>query len=112
MTRAGVLLIMAALLATCEGNGMSFDRDAWAAEPGNRDRISRRGEMVAAAAEAGGRVGATRAEVRALLGAPESSGADGDVYYLGRSAFGPSHESLEILYSPAGVVTQTQFRRD
>lgn len=106
--------ILAALLiglAACGGTGMTFDKAAWAAERGNYDGESRRGAMVGALDDAGVVPGATRDQVRALLGEPDSSGPEADIWYLGRSGTGPSFENYRVGYDKAGRVTDAAVRR-
>jgi len=90
---------------------MNFDRAAWAAEKGNFEGVSRRGELVTQLDEAGIRPGSTRAQVRQLLGEPDGTGPDGDSYFLGRSQYGIDYESLHIAYSPQGIVTSLRTSR-
>lgn len=54
--------------------------------------------MVSDAEEAGVKVGATRASIRALLGEPDGSDPTGDVWTLGRAGYAPDYESLNIDY--------------
>ncbi|UVO49620.1 outer membrane protein assembly factor BamE [Sphingomonas sp. SUN019] len=90
---------------------MTFDKAGWAAERGNYDGESKRGAMVSGIDDAGVRVGATRDQVRSVLGDPDSTGPAADIYYLGRSRSGPSFETFRVDYSTAGVVTATGVRR-
>ncbi|ATY32165.1 hypothetical protein [Sphingomonas psychrotolerans] len=90
---------------------MSFDKAGWAAERGNYDGESRRGGMVARLDDAGIVVGAPRETVRALLGEPDSTGPAADIYFLGRSATGPSFESYRIEYDAAGKVSAARVQR-
>lgn len=97
--------------AACEGEAMTFDKTRWAAERGNYDGESARGAMVSSIDDAGVRVGATRDQVRSVLGEPDSTGPAADIYYLGRSRSGPSFETYRIDYSTAGTVTAMGVRR-
>lgn len=90
---------------------MIFDKAGWAAERGNFDRESRRGAMVSGLDEAGIVAGASRDTVRGLLGDPDSTGPAADIWFLGRSATGPSFETFRVDYDPAGLVTTTGVRR-
>lgn len=90
---------------------MAFDKAGWAAERGNYDRDSRRGAMVGQLDEAGVKAGATRDTVRALLGEPDSTGPATDIYFLGRSATGPSYETYRIEYGMNGLVTAARVER-
>ncbi|MFS0737600.1 hypothetical protein ABC347_11165 [Sphingomonas sp. 1P06PA] len=106
--------ILAALLvglAACGGTGMAFDKAAWAAERGNYDGENRRGAMVSDLDEAGIVPGASRDQVRALLGDPDSHGPEADIWYLGRSATGPTFENYRVDYDPAGRVKAATVRR-
>ncbi|MEH3143806.1 MAG: hypothetical protein PGN34_00235 [Methylobacterium frigidaeris] len=89
-------LAVAGGLAGCDRPG--FDVAAWARERGNYSGENRRGAMVAALGEAGIRAGTGRDRVRGLLGEPDASGPDVDVYYLGRSRIGPHFETLRLAY--------------
>lgn len=90
---------------------MAFDKEGWAAERGNADGENRRIGMVSDLDDAGVKPGATRDGVRALLGEPDGTDPDADVYFLGRSRSGPSYESLRIEYTAQGIVAGTQVRR-
>jgi hypothetical protein len=103
-------LTLALALVSCGGGQMGFDKAGWAAERGNYDRDSRRGAMVSALDDAGVVPGATRETVRALLGEPDSTGPAADIYFLGRSATGPSFETYRIEYSD-GKVSAASVRR-
>jgi hypothetical protein len=106
-----MLLALALVLAGCGGGQMGFDKAGWAAERGNYDRESRRGGMVAQLDDAGITVGAARETVRALLGEPDSTGPAADIYFLGRSATGPTFESYRIEYDAAGKVRAARVQR-
>jgi hypothetical protein len=103
--------IAALALAGCGGAQMPFDRAAWAAERGNYDGESRRGAMVLQLGGAGIVTGASRKAVHTLLGNPDSTGSAADIYYLGRSATGPSFEIYRIDYDAADKVQSAQIRR-
>ncbi|MDP5280261.1 hypothetical protein Q9Q95_15135 [Sphingomonas sp. DG1-23] len=90
---------------------MGFDKAGWAAERGNYDGESRRGGMVAQLDDAGIVPGAPRETVRALLGEPDSTGPAADIYFLGRSATGPTFESYRIEYDSAGKVRAARVQR-
>lgn len=105
------MLAAALVLGACGESAMGFDKAGWAAERGNYDGKSARAGMVGELVAAGVKPGADRATVRALLGEPDSTGPNGDIYYLGRSSVGPSFESYHIEYSPAGVVTSARLER-
>jgi hypothetical protein len=107
----GVTVALALALAGCGGGQMTFDKAGWAAERGNYAGESRRGAMVTQLDHAGVVVGATRASVRALLGEPDSTGPAADIYFLGRSATGPSFETYRIEYSADGKVRAARVQR-
>ncbi|WP_294252606.1 hypothetical protein [uncultured Sphingomonas sp.] len=111
--KAGTALgtIVALALAGCGGAQMQFDKSAWAAERGNYDGENRRGAMVSQLGGAGVVAGASREAVRELLGEPDSSGPSADIYYLGRSATGPSFEIYRIEYDAAGKLRTAQVQR-
>jgi outer membrane protein assembly factor BamE (lipoprotein component of BamABCDE complex) len=62
-------------LSACGG----FDKEKWASGKGNYSGKNPRTDMVSDAEAAGVKVGATRAQVRDLLGAPDYTTLD--VYY-------------------------------
>ncbi len=90
---------------------MGFDKAGWAAEHGNYDGESRRGGMVAQLDDAGIVVGASRETVRRLLGEPDSTGPAADIYFLGRSATGPTFETYRIEYDAGGKVRAARVQR-
>jgi hypothetical protein len=67
--------------------------------------------MVSDANEAGVKVGATRASIRALLGDPDSEGPNGDIWYLGRGYYVPDNRRLEILYDKNDIATKVSTLR-
>lgn len=76
----------------------AFDREGWRREVGNQAGESRRGAMLPAARAAGLAEGAPRDVVIDLLGEPDVRQPGLDIWYLGRSATGPSFETLEVRY--------------
>lgn len=90
---------------------MTFDKAAWADERGKYDGESRRSAMVPQLGSAGIAIGASRHAVRMLLGEPDSAGPSADIYYLGRSATGPSFEIYRIEYDAGGKVRTAQVPR-
>lgn len=104
-------LTLALALAGCGGGQMGFDKAGWAAERGNYDGESRRGAMVSGLDDAGIVAGATRETVRSLLGEPDSTGPAADIYFLGRSATGPSFETYRIEYGADGRVRAARVQR-
>lgn len=105
----GVLALALALQTACGGGDMGFDTARWIEGRGAADTDNPRIGMVADAARAGVRPGATRATVRALLGEPDGTGPDGDVWFLGRSTVAPDFQSLHVDYR-AGIVTAVATR--
>jgi outer membrane protein assembly factor BamE (lipoprotein component of BamABCDE complex) len=89
-------------LAACD----NFDKTKWASGKGNYSGKNPRVEMVSDAEAAGVKVGATRVEVRDLLGAPDSSDATVDTWYLGRSTYAPDYTTLDVYYNENAVVTK------
>lgn len=83
---------------------MTFDSASWRKERGNATGESARSAMAASLDGAGVVVGATREKVRDLLGPPDGSDKDGDLYFLGRSDLAPDYETLTIRYGPEGRV--------
>jgi outer membrane protein assembly factor BamE (lipoprotein component of BamABCDE complex) len=108
--RFAIVALLVAATPACGGQ-MSFDKDRWAQEKGNYDGKNARGAMVGDLAAAGVSPGATKKRVRELLGEPDSTGPAADVYYLGRSASGPSFETYRIAYDPKGLVTSASLAR-
>lgn len=90
------------MLMACGG----FDKETWASGKGNYEGKNPRIAMIAAVEAAGVKVGATRVQVRALLGEPDSSGPNGDIWYLGRSTYAPDYQTFEISYDDKAVVTK------
>jgi hypothetical protein len=107
----GKMLALALALAGCGGGQIHFDKARWAAERGNYDGESRRGAMVSQLDDAGVVAGARRETVRALLGVPDSVGPIVDVYFLGRSATGPTFETFRIEYDAGGKVQAVRVQR-
>ena len=97
-----------ASLSACGSASVSFDKGKWASGKGNYDGENPRGWMVSDAREAGVKVGATRISIRALLGVPDSTGPDGDIWYLGRGGYAPDYETFEIKYDGNGIATEVR----
>lgn len=113
MRRTVLRAMLPALLAlqtACGGNKMSFDTARWATGRGIADADNPRVAMVADAMRAGVKPGATRTQVRALLGEPDGAGPAGDVWFLGRSTVAPDFQSLHVDYDAAGAVTGVATR--
>ncbi|PSJ37649.1 hypothetical protein [Allosphingosinicella deserti] len=109
--RIAPMLGLALFASACGRAPISFDKAGWAAERGNYDRKSSRGAMVGGLDEAGIVIGAPRERVRALLGEPDSTGPQADIYFLGRSATGPGFETYRIDYEPGNRVRAASVRR-
>jgi len=73
MIRHALLPALLGLATACGGGGMDFDEAKWASGRGFYDADSPRISMVGEAERAGVRPGATRAQVRALLGEPDGT---------------------------------------
>jgi outer membrane protein assembly factor BamE (lipoprotein component of BamABCDE complex) len=95
-------------LSACGGADLSFDKEKWASGRGNFEGKNPRGLMVSDAEEAGVKVGATRASIRALLGAPDSTGPESDTWYLGRNVYGLDYENLKIKYDKNEIATEVR----
>ncbi len=95
-----ILAIPLLLLGACGG----FDKASWASGKGNYEGKNPRIAMVNDAQDAGVKVGATRNQVRALLGEPDASGPNGDTWYLGRSSYAPDYQTFIVSYDDKGVV--------
>lgn len=87
-----------------------FDRASWTAGAGNHDGENPRAALVEDAREAGVRPGARRADVRALLGDPDSTGPEADIWYLGRASYSVDYRVLRVDYDRAGTVTAVDER--
>jgi hypothetical protein len=98
-------------LCACGNFTMSFDKEEWASGRGNSREKNPRIGMVSDAEEAGVKVGATRASIRALLGEPDSTGPDGDIWYLGRGDYSLDYQTLEISYDKNDIVTVVDVLR-
>jgi hypothetical protein len=90
-------------LSACGSFGVSFDKEKWASGKGNIEGENPRVWMVSDAKEAGVKVGATRASIRALLGEPDSTGPTGDIWYLGRAVYAVDYQSLDINYNEKNI---------
>jgi outer membrane protein assembly factor BamE (lipoprotein component of BamABCDE complex) len=89
-------------LSACGG----FDKEKWASGKGNYSGKNPRTDMVSDAEAAGVKVGATRAQVRDLLGAPDSSDTAVDIWYLGQSTYAPDYTTLDVYYNEKAIVTK------
>jgi outer membrane protein assembly factor BamE (lipoprotein component of BamABCDE complex) len=96
-------LALLASLSSCGSSSVSFDREKWASGRGNFEGENPRSSMISETQEAGVKVGATRASIRALLGEPDSTGPGGDNWTLGRAGYAPDYEMLEIDYDKNGI---------
>ena len=96
-------------LSACDGFATSFDKEKWATGKGNFDGKNPRGSMVSDAEEAGVKVGATRASIRALLGEPDSTGPRGDSWTLGFGDYRIDAETLEIKYDNNEIATEVSI---
>jgi hypothetical protein len=103
--------ILLIVTVSCNSTPISFDKEKWASGKGNFDGESPRDSMVSNAEEAGVKVGAARASIRALLGDPDSTGPNGDIWYLGRGYYVPNNQRLEILYDKNDIATKVSRLR-
>jgi outer membrane protein assembly factor BamE (lipoprotein component of BamABCDE complex) len=106
-----IALSLAIPVAACKDPAMSFDRAAWASGQGNASGKNPRSGMVSQARDAGLKVGATRAEVRALLGEPDASDSGGDAWFLGQGQYSVDFETLDVSYGSDGRVTAIEQKR-
>lgn len=104
-----IVLALLVVLAACGGVSMSFDKDVWASGQGNFEGKNPRVHMISDAEAAGVKLGATRSEIRALLGEPDGTDSTGDIWYLGRATYAPDYESYEISYDKNGIVKVIQI---
>jgi outer membrane protein assembly factor BamE (lipoprotein component of BamABCDE complex) len=93
-------------LSACGNLGVFVDKEKWASGKGNYSGKNPRIEMVSDAKAAGVKIGATREQVRDLLGEPDSSDAAVDTWYLGRSTYAPDYTTLDVYYSEQAIVTK------
>jgi hypothetical protein len=105
--RALLVLSLVLVLAAC-----GFDRARWAAARGVDASDNPRASMVCDAVAAGVAPGARKANVRALLGAPDFEGEVTDVYEVGLEFTSPDEVSLSIGYGGEGVVERVALRHD
>ncbi|MBL8545925.1 MAG: hypothetical protein JNL81_05635 [Hyphomonadaceae bacterium] len=108
--RALVLFLSVVALTACEP---AFDRERWASARGADITDSPRGSMVCPTIAAGVVPGATREEIRALLGPPDNgdSGAS-DVYSVGLEFTAPDEILLSIYYGDTNVVQDVLLHHD
>jgi hypothetical protein len=106
-----IATLLALAAPGCKNEQAAFDTSGWAAERGNYDRESRRGAMVRGLAQAGIIPGAPRERVRTLLGVPDSTGPAADIYFLGRSATGPTFDIYRIDYGTDARVRAAAVQR-
>jgi outer membrane protein assembly factor BamE (lipoprotein component of BamABCDE complex) len=98
------LIAFALLVSLSAGSG--FDREEWASGKRNYSGKNPRTEMVSDAKAAGVEIGAARAQVRDLLGAPDSSNTEVDTWYLGQSTYAPDYITLDVYYNEKAIVTK------
>jgi hypothetical protein len=96
------------LSATTAG---AFDAETWRAQRGSTDHRNPRHAMLAEVRKRVLRPGMARAEVQAVLGAPERGDARSDRYALGASLYGIDHEYLIIEYDTGGHLAATRIVR-
>ncbi len=94
------------MIPGCGDATMPFDKTKWASGKGNYSGKNPRVEMVSDAEEAGVKIGATREQVRRLLGTPDSSDTLIDTWYLGRSLYAPDYTTLDVYYNDKFIVTK------
>ena len=104
------LVFAGALMAALTGCWDRFDAETWRSEAGNWQGENARAGMVGAVRD---RItpGTPRDDVRALLGAPDSSEPDADLYVLGRAQYGVDFEMLEVSYDARAHVVALTLRR-
>lgn len=104
--RLVLLLPLVLLVAGCGG----FDRAKWASARGaDCTADNPRPTMITAAEHAGMRHGASRATIRALLGAPDSETPTSDGYGLGVEPTGVDCHHMVIEYGSDGAVDTITF---
>lgn len=79
-----------------------FDTAKWASGRGNATGENVRSGMMAGLAAAHVVPGASRTQVHAVLGEPDTVAGDRESYYLGRGSYAPDYETLVIQYDPTG----------
>lgn len=109
--RAAVAALLTLALTACAMHTTeSFDSATWKSQRGVTGTDNRRGALVGAAGEAL-EPGMARDAVHALLGAPDSTREDVDVYELGRSPYGVDEEYFEVRYRDGRVASHALGRR-
>jgi hypothetical protein len=97
-------------LPTCDSGDLSFDKEKWASGKGNLTAENPRGKMVSDAEEAGVKVGATRASIRALLGEPDGKGPRGDSWALGFANYSMDPQNFVVDYNESDIATEVHIR--
>ena len=92
---------------------MDFDAEIWRAQHGSEalEQENPRSAMLPALLREHLEPGATRDEIRTLLGPPQFESEGKDVYALGRSPMGVSDEQLAISYDEDEGLVRAVLRR-
>jgi hypothetical protein len=101
---AFVLLVS---LSACGG----FDKQKWASGKGDYSHKNPRASLVSNAEEAGVKVGASRASIRALLGKPDGTGPSGDSWALGFGGYSTDPRYLNIDYYKNKIATKVNIEQ-
>jgi hypothetical protein len=104
-----LLLGLALTLAACEP---AFDRARWASGRDADEWDNPRESMVCAAIAAGVVPGATREEIRALLGPSDGGSQVSDVYSVGLEFTSPDEVLLSIYYADTNVAQDVMLHHD
>jgi hypothetical protein len=102
--------IFLAALSACGSASVAFDKEKWASGKGSLTVENPRGKMVSDAEEAGVKVGATRANIRALLGEPDGKGPRGDSWALGFANYSMDPQNFVVDYDENDIATKVYIR--
>lgn len=107
-----IVMLAAAVAAAC-GDPMTtsdFDASAWQAQRGVAPKQNRRAALLPALQPLL-QAGMSREQVRGLLGEPDRTRPDADIYQMGIAPFGIDIESYLILYDQAGKLKAHRLQR-
>jgi hypothetical protein len=103
-----VLALLGGLALARDGRDMGFDAEEWRAQgergPDAFADENPRGGMAGELMREHLVAGADRDDIRELLGPPQFSQGETDVYELGRATFGVSYEQLAVEYEDGELV--------
>lgn len=103
--------IAAAIFLVVSNMRCGFDSAAWKAQSGNYEDDNPRDGMVASLKKRL-RAGMSKQAVLDLLGPPDTIREAGEVYFLGRSAYGVSYEVFVLRYDERDRLVRFYWHRD